>query len=84
LLDSSLLPGVTAFPFFGSASVIVCQGADLIAIRPRRPPRGDPQHWPRSAGSESSGGDVRSSAGRSSGGHYSWLLPRSDRGSLGV
>jgi len=29
LLDSSLLPGVTAFPFFGSASVIVCQGADL-------------------------------------------------------
>ena len=30
-----------AFPFFGGASVIVCQGADLLAIRPRRPPQGD-------------------------------------------
>src|SRR5258705_5695966 len=41
LLDSGLLPGVMAFPFFGGASVIVCQGADLIAIRSRRPPQGD-------------------------------------------
>jgi hypothetical protein len=30
-----------AFVFFGGASVIVCQGADLLAIRPRRPPQGD-------------------------------------------
>ena len=30
-----------ALPFFGGASVIVCQGADLIAIRSRRPPQGD-------------------------------------------
>jgi hypothetical protein len=28
LLDSSLLLGVMAFPFFGGASVIVCHGAD--------------------------------------------------------
>jgi hypothetical protein len=27
------MPGVMAFPFFGGASVIVCQGADLLAIR---------------------------------------------------
>ena len=43
LLDSSILPGVMAFPFFGGASVIVCQGADLIAIRSRRPPKETPQ-----------------------------------------
>jgi hypothetical protein len=36
LLDSSLLPGVMALPFFGGASVIVCHGADLL--RPARTP----------------------------------------------
>ena len=42
LLDFSLLPGrELELPFFGGASVIVCQGADLIAIRSRRPPQGD-------------------------------------------
>jgi hypothetical protein len=32
---------VMALPFFGGASVIVCQGGDLLAIRPRHPPQGD-------------------------------------------
>jgi hypothetical protein len=31
LLDSSLLPSVMAFPIFGGASVIVCQG-DLADV----------------------------------------------------
>src|SRR5271154_183691 len=30
-----------AFPCSGGVSVIVCQGANLLAIRPRRPPQGD-------------------------------------------